>query len=650
MKSLIICDTYSEKLLGTTFSSFYGDKKANLLIVKDEDSFQKLDLEKVKPKHIWILVELGWPENDLYGGYDVALKLIDSDYAKQTPLQITFFSFLSREYLFNNVLGFLNIFPKAFVHNRLRQPVLQTTHFSAQKWKYTRKYGFTKSGIIDKLHHDFDDLLKFDKKNDDPERIQEFLIKLSNISDLLTPEINEMVQSINPANYHGHRLKLNSKLTSLIQDLNKYREVTTPKKTAWKPHVLFVEDNKLFAETLMKELSALFNINHYNNGEEALEHLKKNGPLYDGLICDLELLDPKGYDQNIQGIDIVHYVQRFLPHIEINIITNIPKSGIKDILDNFLSKDIRYKSTFKKYPESEWKEYAAHLLSQLKNRARTKYLTGPNTSIWSNVSNQNKNGGGLKTYYYNLKINYTDKFETLWKEIDYTFEEVMNRHEKIPTSFGRTKDRTELSSSVNSKTSNLLKNIILHRRFWLKMLYDKSGYASYNVNPKDVVFFDKVFAFFQKTTAKSDKRHSSYASVLGFSIFKEGTEKYKFVFNTLFPEEIQWLKTTVGIQTLDFSNEFSYLANHTFVNILHVIKQGNPQAFQVGKYPDPFVPKNMKDVEKLVLLLEEENSKRRIYRDREEVVNIIYDLKYNATEEFNKLYSKIHDQTEHTHD
>jgi len=640
MKVLLICNKQTKTLLKDRFFLYSKGRQNSVEVIDNAISFDKFNIDEFKPDMVWLLVELMWEDNKYMDGYERALQLMQTNYAKKNTIQITFFSILSRKYLYHKTSGLLNIFPKSFIHNSILKDdsTLKLSSFTTERWKYIRKYGLSLSGIIDKIIHDYGDILRFENDINEKE-IRRLLFALTNISDLLPDTVNDLVKKITENNFTDFRNQLFISLSSIISfsSSNSLKATTNSPQSSWKPALLLVEDDNKFAKLLISELSDSFEIKHFDNASAAIQELKKQSLLYNGLICDLELLTQEGYEQDFQGIDVIQFTQRYYPHIEINVLTNMPKSGIKDLLPNITSKQIRYKSTFKSYPKQEWIEYISFLQDELKQKARIKYLQGPTGSIWENVSNQDNIGGGLKSFYYQMKINNKKEFSSFWKDIKLSFNNVMENDERILVSFGRTEDRNNIVYSKNNKKILLiLKTHLLHRLFWLNKLYNEKGISYYSIDSSDLRFFEKEFGFFNKTTAKVDKRHNAYAQLVGFSIHKEKDKSYKFIFKSLFPEEITWLRKNANINKFDFENEFPALIN-IYHTILKIIDEAGPHAFIKSKYPSPHYPNKMDEITNIIENLSNEVSKRSSFESRNKILNLLLEFKENSTTEYNKL-------------
>lgn len=669
MKVLVLWNKISSSNLKmASYEPVVGENSSlQVETIYSQEAWEGFDLNAYYPNHILVLVELNW-NNRNFEGYEIALGILKEWNMDRAPI-IQFFSFLSREQLYVLTIGrgVYRVFVKSFKHIGLPEEIkLPEESYSLVRWNYLKKYTLTESGILDKLHHDIRNYLN------NPKRISEnivslFIRQVEGISDIIGKEVSDYLTS--PSSLETEPEHILSKLDTLIgkrmvQLSEIYEGETSLYLGRSRYKLLLVEDNMKMLAHLKQMFESYFEVSDFSNGQEALTELKIGGLFYHAICIDLELLDETyRFDQEVQGIDILEYTSKNLPHIVRRVITGIGRKGVKELLPEMETQDIMLKSHLELFGRDEtFVEFIEKLKSDVKKQSVFLEMKGPDDTLWADFSRQGgKEGGKFKRFYYELKLN-ESLFSEVWAEVASVVGKMLKNEDIIvPCSFEKTVNAKKLLNEFTyEKRITFLKQLLIHRLYWISKFRNDQFIIFKDEEDKENSFYH--LPFWDGNLLNNPKQYFPY---LGFgysyldprSPVKESYRiTFKFNFKKLFPEEIEYLKSADKL----FSNsgyDF-YRQNERFCEYLDKIlfyiiedQKNNPSKTQFkniySRFDNTFqITKEYS--EKMLKLITNESKPNNSNNTRDTVYNLISEFAFvddesddDCTPELNFLPSSL---------
>ncbi len=582
MKTLVIWNSISSQTLKRTLAADFKteNEESDFNMVTSLMEWEEFDINSYNPKHILILVELNW-KNENFEGYEIALEIMKKWKLEKAPW-IRFASFISREQLYNLTTGkgLFRVFVKSFTHDLLPNELKVTNEqFSLARWNYLKKYMLTQSGILDKLHHDLRNYLN------NPDRISQkevhhFLQQVEEINDITGKEINDFLLSFSKSDPSpvDKLSRLNTLIGKrMVQLTEEQSNKTQILSTRSKYKILLLEDNKIMLEQLKTMFEPYFEVSDFYDGMEALTELKVGGQFYHAICIDLELLDETyRFDQEVQGVEVLEFSRKDLPHIARRVITGIGRKGVKELLPDMENQDIILKSHLELFGRDEtFVEFIGKLNSDIKKQSILLEMKGPEGTFWSDFSRQgNKEGGKLKRYYYEIKLDEI-VFNNLWSDVHELTRKMLDGKDiMIPCSFEKTINAKEIVKKAdNEKKIDFLRQLLIHRLYWISKFKNNDSIIYKDELNKENSFFHLPF-----WDGKLFYNPKQYFLYLGFGcpkLYPQSPKKednkvtFNFKYKKLFPEEIDYLKSRQEL----FEDKISdfYFQNVKFCDCLDTI-------------------------------------------------------------------------------
>lgn len=573
MKTLIITNEYIAEAISIPIRLELERgkvKNPGIELVRSLGELKLYNITDNLPDLIFILSELYWTENKLeFNGYDIAEKIMLDVSGDYTP-NIQFVSVDNQEILYKRKYksAFANSFIAAFRHHDLRNFQPNIDRFNKRKWSYLKKYLLTTSGILDVLLHDLENLIKI-KYETQLKKIQGIVERFLGITEIAGTDIlaycgSFQVQEMTPVLLTKFLKDLQQLTVERLTAINN-TVVYKQKETKAKKRLLLLEDERETLSKLSELFTPYYEVVPITDGAEALEELKIGGHLYDGLICDLLLLqEGTMLWQPVQGIEVLDYARENRPHITVKVITNLTRKGVRELLPDLNYVDILHKSLIENFG---MEQLMPDLLSRLDQGIRKQSIfrrhPGPDKAVW------NAKDGRLIIYYFELEKTQPEVFREMWNDVYQIVESCRNDPDSgsINGSFGKTeniKGRHEIS---------FLKLLLINRLMLI------SQYANnQRVTYKDAHHPKKSYIDFPFWKTKPMSDATSYCSVLGFSTKytepkkpKSTDEKIYFTleYNELFDMEVEWIKRHPDLREERFESFFE--ENQHFCNLLYGI-------------------------------------------------------------------------------
>lgn len=279
---------------------------------------------------IYILAELAWNENKLFEGYEKGFRIIEKWGSNNAP-HIEFFSVVNQTKISQMVPDKLKFIVKAFpfidLLNIKSNYKFNTENINQYKWDYFLYLTLSSYGILDNLAHRLDSI---NSSNPNFEaRLDELIIELSAYKEFAGEAILNFTSNVSFTNDYVFRLKLllNNRINEIRGD--KITKIDLP--TSIK--ILVIDDNVNDLELIKNSLNRYSNnyVKTTTSGEEAINLINDSGNLFNIVISDLELLDSKGFYQDIQGVEIFEAVKKS-DGMVIGIISGLGRKGIAKLL------------------------------------------------------------------------------------------------------------------------------------------------------------------------------------------------------------------------------------------------------------------------------------------------------------------------------
>ncbi len=574
-------------------------------IITDKVDFDIKNLEKSDFLNIVILVELDWSGN-LFGGYTMAHRIIMEWGNDSLPPNIQFVSFLPQLSLYKNNYNINKFYSKSFTHYQL--PLIKkisVQHYSISKYQYLKKYALTESGILDKIKHDLEKVIT-DSNRDFEKEDEDYCQQLRGVTTIIGEKLLHFIE-IQTDNKQEKLKTIYTLIVERIRELNVLKGNIEKTYDGVKEKILLLEDNINFGEKIKSALNLYFDVDYYNNGDEAIEAIKINAINYQALVTDLELLNIDGKtDQHIQGIEVFEYVQNFHPHIVKRIVSGLPRNGINELVNVDIN-DILYKSLIAYYGFTDgFESWVEKLKKDIKLHKELKYMKGPNNTFWKDVEysfdnsgNKKAKGSGFKRFYYNFKIEDKTNFDEMWIRIYSNVCKILENKDdiKVSTTFPKTISGQDiLSKKEKQNTIELLEKILTHRLLWISF-FDNNTTVIYrdDDNPeysfKHRPFWDnnlpvKPTALFTWLGFSSNAENPKNKDVV-----KDDTKyvSIRFSYNTLFLEEEKFrvkYNTLLKSRISDFAIRFEDLCNCSYWILKKLKENLNELHYSFENYTD----------------------------------------------------------------
>ena len=554
-KRLFILDEETKFLT----SNIEGESK----VIASLTEFDAALNEGISIKDVVILVELDWgePISHFYG-YTVARQLMERLTEGET-LNLLFISCFKRKTIkrilqaSKSSYAFTQTFPHTNISKDFSLSNLEFPSFSDGEFQYYFRYCLKNSGVLDRLEHDIRPYI-VGIKTLNPIDAQILIERIHTIKDIVGEKVIDIVNSCTVESLKSRLSEIQQHIFQRSEQLTTSREYESTGKNDWKPRMLIVEDDVMYLKKLEDTFSGNFEVTAEPSGEEALRLLEEKGKLYHVLLCDLELLDAEGDNQSVQGIRILETAKQRFSHIVCKVITNLPRRGVYFLLGKELRADLIYKSML--IDEAYCRDLIQEIKTEIGKYSSLQKLPGPDNTLWGDVPRQtNSKPGHLRRIYYQLRAEYKEDFDEMWREIDEFMETVLRGEQKIPTGYGRIENKNSIATLSILQQIRTIKSYVIHRLFWLYKEY--RGVSSVSVS------HSTYNSFFEKENILKD---GQYGTITGFSIEKK-TQISKITFGQFLEEENVRIRKHLSEQQdvrFDLINSWLY---ENIADILEVI-------------------------------------------------------------------------------
>lgn len=550
-------------------------------------------------RHLLILAELDWYRPTLFGGYRLAEELIRLHDGPEPPA-IAFVSMLSREALWQRTRNIDRFFVKSFPHYQLplREPITFAPPSKA-KWDYLHKYALTEGGVLDKFLHDLRNALTAGDAG--RERIAQLVEQLQGVPDMQGAQVRELLPSYRADMDADAAMRwagqlfgaLQRRIYSLHPDRRRQQPAVGQER---KPLLMLLEDDPAMADQLTPLFADHFDVKPFRSGAKALRELEVGGIFYRALVADLELLEDSGrFDQPVQGIEVLEYVQRNLAQIAPRVVTQLGRRGVQELLDMNVQ-HILYKAHLKNGADDLFMEFLDELLNEVEERRALQDMPGPDTTLWADVSKEEDKktgmkakGGGFRRFYYEQKLENEAGFKSMWVRISEKVERYMNGDPdlRVDTELGNTGDaKSFLDTRTAEANFKLLERLLTHRVILLATPGHGDGREVCYRNDGDT-----GISYFHKDLWKDKKGNSTLTAdpkrfiyFMGFNSSGVSTTKdvdegqisrFTLHYGRLFREEVDLLKRFESLHEERFENFFLQQEDlcYSLNEILHIIKE-----------------------------------------------------------------------------
>lgn len=489
-------------------------------------------------ENLIVCVELNWRKPASFFGYEVAHRLMFSSQRKG-KFNLLFLSTFKRRIL-RDIINFkttsageffeyANLFVRKFPHAQLTHKLsfdeLNIPKLSQRKFDYLKEYCFHESHLPGRLIHDINNIIISPESN----RLINFKADINNNADALTPTIISLTNELRTEKSHSENVQIARKVLKHLENVlvGKNSELHSNIEKS-NDSLLVIEDDAETNRAIATQLEPYFKvINCFTSGEEAMAELQQNGKKYDAVLSDLELIKD-GFDDNIQGIDIIEYCQEKLPHMVIRIITSLPRQVVSGMLDVSLA-CILFKENHQKDKVqviADAGEFSERLSQDIISSRKIFTMDGPSLSWW----------GKSLTQKINLfKRDTPSRYDRLWNDAFSSAENFISgslndaeEDQKISVSFPKNQ------SIIKEPESGwkIIQQLLTHRLIALWFSQIKYPYG-FKYSGGDHHFGEAP----------------SYAEQPGFQSGLE-TREYKSYFNTLLGLSIKKLKQKDGQKQL----------------------------------------------------------------------------------------------------
>ena len=243
--------------------------------------------------------------------------------------------------------------------------------------------------------------------------------------------------------------ELSDAIVGRIRQLGNAEDAGTLPVTLKDTHVLIVEDTKDIAAALELCFKQYFyTITVVDAGTEALRLLTVEGLKFDGLVTDLELLDADGFEDTVQGADLVEFCENTLPHIAVRVVTRLSRISMPRRLPGFNNDKVMFKhqvspdqgSVSFLLPQADERAFMQDFFEEIKKLADLRKPIGPEKGVFGPPGD--KPSPYLTRYYYELKqknqVEFEDELSYIQELAKKYFSGRLSEHEYPKTSFART--------------------------------------------------------------------------------------------------------------------------------------------------------------------------------------------------------------------
>ncbi len=510
-------------------------------------------------RKVFVLAELHWSEADFEGisiVFDILKKRGDGE---DDILEILTCSVLERKALYDAVRDKHQLVVKSFPHLHLAESpdfsLLERMYVSARKWRYKRAELLDEREILASWLHSIKYLLPANP--DFAEAAASFNKNLFSLRSLLNTETLAVANRLESLLEKKERFSI-AEAEQCVQSLENALKKLLSERSGIaaadkrQARVMIVEDDFEYREKLQELFEPWFTeVIVHKSGTDALTDLKNDPYQYSALVVDLELLED-GFEDLVQGADLVDYCERSARWIAVRVVTGLSRNSIPkriSVSNDHIVLKLRNPAEGNNspfiLPHFDEEKFMEAFSKEIDRLVFHKNHTGPSKGKFARPEN-GRESPDLTSVYYERKTNNPEDFkENLGKTIT-KVEWFLRDSQSYPinTKF------TRLSMNLASVWEPHLWDLLAHRLVSI-FLQKRDGTVKYiDYQDESGLYFDLGFPKGKKPkeAMKSDLR-GWFTTRLGFSItssdISDELAKVKLGDNDgeLFPHEIEWKKT-----------------------------------------------------------------------------------------------------------
>lgn len=421
---LLIWNTISGDWFTQTLTKYLktlnNNKGLRFELITSRTAYESVDWS-VNWRKVFVLAELHWSDRN-WEGIPLIFDLLKRRDNDDQPLEILTCSVYSRTDLYESVKDKDHLIVKAFPHlqlkNELDFSLLSMMYVSQRKWKYKRSELLDNREILSSLLHQIE-YIKPERPNFRT-AIGRLYNEISNLRSITGKDVlltaSQLKDSDNVEEIIENLVELKSDLEVVLKKL----EVDERPE----PHpgqVMIVEDDDLTRRKIFDLFSRWFqDVITFDNGAVALAELRKNAARYDALVTDLELLDGDGFEDAVQGVDLIDFCEQHARWIAQRVVTGLARNSLPRRLTDFGANQIIRKQS--SGPESEEIVFVLphfdehkfmkelHLEVDDSASSKQKNMPGPSNGKFA-APDSDRESPDLKSAYYEWKQNRPEDFE-----------------------------------------------------------------------------------------------------------------------------------------------------------------------------------------------------------------------------------------------
>lgn len=332
-------------------------ESAHFRIIDGKNAFEAMN-ELFVPEVVFIIPELGWANDDVNEGYDIARELITSKY-KSEYIQVVFLSVLDRISLANIVDPRNKSMVDAFPHVCLLDEDVRImfNYYSEIHYKLLKHLAISSQGRLQNINHEMSSVKSnILKKTRDIEINKADVIhkleELSLFQQWTDKNINNEILKVRTTVSFNALVAITKTIEDIINEISlklysadDRSSINVTKKENYK--VFIIEDDKDYRKYLVELLSKFYDEvspdenNQYSQDESKKDFdiskaemiIKSIGKKYDLFLLDLLYKDEAGNWLNFNGLDLYCLVKKVNPYAVKRIITSLPRGIVAKLVE-----------------------------------------------------------------------------------------------------------------------------------------------------------------------------------------------------------------------------------------------------------------------------------------------------------------------------
>lgn len=421
---LLIWNTISgdwfAQALAKYLKTLNDNKGLRFELVTSRTAYESVDWS-VNWRKVFVLAELYWSDRN-WEGIPLVFDLLKKRDGDDQPLEILTCSVFSRNALYESVKDKDHLIVKAFPHLQLKDEpdfsLLSKMYVSQRKWQYKRSELLDNREILSSLLHQIG-YIKPERPNFRA-AIGRLYNEILNLRSITGKDALLTASQLKDCNNVEEIIENLAELKSDLEVMLKKLEVDERPE----PHpgqVMIVEDDDLTRRKIFDLFSRWFqDVITFDNGAAALAELRRNAARYDALVTDLELLDEAGFEDAVQGVDLIDFCEQHARWIVQRVVTGLARSSLPRRLTDFGANQIILKQSPGQeseeivfvLPHFDEHKFMKELHLEVDNSAflKQKNMPGPSKGKFA-APDSDRESPDLKSAYYEWKQNHPEDFD-----------------------------------------------------------------------------------------------------------------------------------------------------------------------------------------------------------------------------------------------